>query len=57
MELYDKCCKLRCVEIKDVVRYEIWCDTIYKAIRDMGIYEIARYMRSGDIKIVVIKKT
>ena len=50
-------CKPRCGDIKHVVRYEIWCDTIYKAIRDMGIYEIARYMRSGVIQNIVIKKT
>ena len=50
-------CKPRCGDIKDVVRYEIWCDTIYKAIRDMRIYEIARYMRCWDIQNIVIKKT
>ena len=36
---------------------EIGCDRIYKDIRDMVIYEIARYMIGGDIKNVVIKKT
>ena len=57
MEFYDKWCKLRCGEIKDVVRYEIWCDTIYKAVRDMAIYEIARYMRSREIQNIMKKKT
>ena len=56
MELYDKRCKLRCVEMKVVVRYEIWCDTIYNAVRDMAIYEIARYMRYGDIQNISDKE-
>ena len=55
--LYENWCKPRCGEIKDVVRYEIRWDTICKAIRDMGIYEIARYMICGDIQNIVVKKT
>ena len=40
-----------------MVRYKIFCDTIYNAVRDMAIYEIARYMRSGDVQNVLIKRT
>ena len=50
-------CKLICGEIKEMLRYEIWFDTMYKNIRDISIYEIARYMKSGDIQNMVKKKT
>ena len=40
-----------------MVRYDMWCDTIYKDIRGMMIYEKQRYMHCGDLQNKVMKKT